>query len=81
MARTVEAVGRVPKATRPKERPGFKPKKKLGRQRTRPSGRAALGLARLGRPIDTRAPERCKHRAVAYSERPVMQRSLDTIKR
>ncbi len=81
VARTVDAVGRVPRATRPKETPGFKRKKKLGRRRTKPRGRVALELARLGRPIETRAPKRRNRRAAAYSERPATQKSLDTIRR
>ncbi len=81
VARTVEAVGRVPKATRPKETPGFKPKKKLGRRRTKPRGRAALELEKLGRPIGDRAPKKRERRPVAHSERPTTQKSLDTGKR
>ena len=81
VARTVDAVGRVPKATRPKETPGFKPKKKLGRRRTKPRGRAALELARYGRPIDAPRPRRRERQAVAFRERRTTQKSLDTGKR
>ena len=80
VARTVEAVGRVPKATRPKDKPGFKPKKKLGRRRTRPRGRSALEA--MGRPIDE--PKRGregKRPLVAFSEKPPTQKSLNSGKR
>ena len=72
VARTVDAVGRVPKATRPKDTPGVKPKKKLGRRRTRPRGRKALEQAKEicgeGRPIDAPRPRDRKRKAVAYAE-------------
>ena len=81
VARTVDAVRRVPKATRPKDKPGFKPKKKLGRRRTKPRGRAALEMAMKGWPIDAPRPKRREWKAVAYGERPVTQKSLDRGKR
>ena len=85
VARTGDAVGRVPKATRPKERPRFKPKKKLGRQRTKPRERAALFMGKQldakGNPIDAPQPRERKRKAPAFSERPAIQKSLDSGKR
>ena len=85
VARTVDAVGRVPKATRPKEKPGFKPKKKLGRRRTKPRGRKALEQAKAlgweGRPIGAPRPRDRKRKAAAYAERLPTQLSLDMGKR
>ena len=85
MARTVDAKVKVEKATRPRDLPEFKPKKKLGRPRTRPRGRGITGsdrpLADAGRPIDAPVHKSRELRVVAYSERPVMQKSLDAGKR
>ena len=81
VARTMDAVGKVPKATRPKDTPGFKPKKKLGRRRTIPRGRATLELEKKGRPIDASRPKKRKRKAVVHSERPPTQLSLDMGKR
>ena len=79
VVRTVDTRGkRVGKATRPREMRDFKPKKKLGRPRIHPRGR---NVAVEGRPIDAPKPKSRKRRPVAYSERPVSQKSLDSGKR
>ena len=85
VARSVDAVGRVPNATRPKERPGFKPKRKLGRRRSKPRGRKALEQAKAlggeGRPIGAPRPRDRKRKAAAYAERLPTQLSLNMGKR
>ena len=63
---------------RARDLPGFTPKRKVGRKRTKPRGRLALEARAIDEPVKRR--ER-KRPLVAYGERPPSQAKLDTGKR